>query len=96
MTKGDSLIMENKANVHCEKWHNLDWSTLQLHYNSEKWKKIVPKIKTLQKTESATSRDGWYKGRTNFMWALKGWHKHGLLLLKFQQRLQSVNKMFCA
>jgi len=39
MAKGDSLIMESKANVHCEKWHNLDWSTLQFCYHPEKWKK---------------------------------------------------------
>jgi len=79
MTKGNSLIMESKANVHCQKWHNLDWSTSQLRYQSDKWKKIVPKIKTFHKAESATSHDGWYTGRTNLMWALKGWYQHGLL-----------------
>jgi len=77
MTKGDSLIMESIANVHCEKWHNLDWSTSQFCYHSEKWKKITPKIKTLHKTESATSHNGWYTGRTNLIWALKGaWSSH--------------------
>jgi hypothetical protein len=73
-TKGDSMIMESNANMYCEKLHNLDWSTLQLCYHSGKWKKIIHEIKTLQKTESATSHDGWCTGHTSLIYALRGWY----------------------